>query len=172
MPLRLQALKPAVLLLAYSGATQQIPQRPQDLEPSLSPAAPSGSQSGGWKLGRGLGAGMCDAQLRGTLHPGCRTGMALLFLVLPVISFFFWHIYFLASCLCMCELCLGVWGEKEKHTEWVAPDRKVSLWKREYKQPSCIRNFLDLHHHGQGAPRLQMALLGEVTLVQPQAGSV
>lgn len=116
---------------------------------------------------------MSAAQLSGTLHPGCHIGMAQSFALSCSSSvFFFWHIYFLASCLCMCELCLGVWGEKEKHTEWVAPDRKVSLWKKEYKQPSCIRNFLDLHHHGQGAPRLQMALLGKVTLVQPQAGRV
>lgn len=45
--------------------------------------------------------------------------------------FSFWRISFLASCLCLCELCLGVWGEKEKHKGWVAPDLKFSPWKKE-----------------------------------------
>lgn len=147
MPLR--ALKPAVLLSADSGATQQIPQRPQGLGPSPPPAAPSGSQSEPWM--EALEAGMCEARLSGTLHPGCHFGVAQSFALSCSSSdfFFFWHICFLASFLYM---CLGVWGEKKKHKEWVAPDPKLSPWKKEYKQHSCIMNFLDLHHMASEPP--------------------
>lgn len=115
------------------GLTQTIPQGPRSLGPHLPPAAPNGSPSCGRKLGGGLGAGIRDAWFSGTLHPGCSWGWprVLLFLVLPVIFFSSWHIYFLAPCLYLCELCLRVWGKKEKHIEWVALGLKVSPWKRE-----------------------------------------
>lgn len=110
MPLR--ALKPAVLLSADSGATQQIPQRPQGLGPSPPPAAPSGSQSEPWM--EALEAGMCEARLSGTLHPGCHFGVAQSFaLSCSSSDFFFFFGIFVSWPLSF--TCVWECGERRKN---------------------------------------------------------
>lgn len=83
-----------------------------------------------WKLGRDLGAGMCDGGWW-KAPPCCHSGKAQsLALSCSSSDFPLGHIYFLASRLYMCELW-GARGGEGKTYRRVAPDLKFSQWKKE-----------------------------------------
>lgn len=115
------------------------------------------------KLRRGLGAGMCDAHTaQWKAPPRLPVGVAQsLALSCSSSDLSFGHIYFLASCLYMCELCLGKWGEKEKHrmggsrSEILSVEKRIkaTLMHQKVSGPAPVRPV---------SPRPQMALLGKV----------